>query len=52
MDDPKEGPPPPPPEPEWSEETSTVRHLTDDDFDDVINSHDSVLVMFYAPCRY
>ncbi|XP_020917391.1 protein disulfide-isomerase A5 [Exaiptasia diaphana] len=49
MEDPKEGPPTPPPEPEWSDEPSSVYHLTDDDFEDVIKSHESVLVMFYAP---
>ncbi|KAL8572134.1 hypothetical protein ACOMHN_052931 [Nucella lapillus] len=45
--------PKPPEEPkkeaEWSEEPSEVVHLGDDDFDDYIKQHPSVLVMFYAP---
>lgn len=51
MEDPREGPPPPPPEPQWSDEPSNVQHLTDDDFEEFIKEHDSVLVMFYAPCK-
>ena len=27
-------------------------HLHDNDFDDYIQNHPSVLVMFYAPCKY
>jgi hypothetical protein len=52
MEDPREGPPPPPPEPQWSDEPSNVHHLTDDNFDEFVKDHDSVLVMFYAPCKY
>ena len=42
----------PPPEPEWSDLPSHVHHLTDDSFDDFVKEHDSVLVMFYAPCKF
>nr|UMA82692.1 venom-related protein disulfide isomerase [Conus ebraeus] len=45
--------PKPPEEPkkeaEWAEEPSEVVHLEDDNFDDYIKEHPSVLVMFYAP---
>lgn len=45
--------PGPPEEPkqesEWEEEAPEVAHLHDDDFDDFIQQHSSVLVMFYAP---
>ncbi|XP_033625097.1 protein disulfide-isomerase A5-like [Asterias rubens] len=45
--------PQPPKEPEqesqWSDEESEVIHLLDDSFDSYIESHESVLVMFYAP---
>ena len=51
MEDPREGPPPPPPEPEWQDIPSHVHHLTDDIFDEFVKEHDSVLVMFYAPCK-
>ena len=36
-------------EPEWAEEPSEVAHLTDTTFDPYIASHNSTLVMFYAP---
>ncbi|KAK2570032.1 Protein disulfide-isomerase A5 [Acropora cervicornis] len=49
MENPREGPPPPPPEPQWSDVPSHVHHLTDDNFDEFMEEHDSVLVMFYAP---
>lgn len=52
MEDPREGPPPPPPEPEWKDVPSRVNHLTEDTFDDFMKTHDSVLVMFYAPCKF
>ena len=51
MEDPREGPPPPPPEPEWKDVPSQVHHLTDDNFDEFVKEHESVLVMFYAPCK-
>lgn len=49
MEDPREGPPPPPPEPEWKDIPSYVTHLTDDTYEDFMKTHDSVLLMFYAP---
>ncbi|XP_078376471.1 putative protein disulfide-isomerase A4 isoform X1 [Oculina patagonica] len=49
MEDPREGPPPPPPEPEWKDVPSRITHLSDDTFDNFVKTHDSVLVMFYAP---
>ena len=52
MENPREGPPPPPPEPQWSDVPSHVHHLTDDNFDEFMEEHDSVLVMFYAPCKF
>ena len=52
MRDPKEGPPPPPEEAAWSDTPSKVHHLSDSDFDVFIKDHKSVLVMFYAPCKY
>ena len=39
-------------EAEWADEESDVAHLGDDDFDTYLASHPSVLVMFYAPCKY
>ncbi|XP_054751410.2 protein disulfide-isomerase A5-like [Lytechinus pictus] len=45
--------PQPPKEPEkeaeWSDEENDVVHLEDNTFDEYISSHDSVMVMFYAP---
>lgn len=35
----------------WSDEDTHVVHLTADDFQQYIQSHDSVLIMFYAPCK-
>ncbi|CAG9766876.1 unnamed protein product [Ceutorhynchus assimilis] len=49
MKDPKEPPPPPPPEKPWSEESSDVIHLTEDNFKPVLKKKKHVLVMFYAP---
>ena len=43
---------PPPKEEEWSDTPSEVVHLTDSNFDDFIANNPSVLVMFYAPCKY
>lgn len=43
---------PPPKEEEWSDVPSEVVHLKDDTFDDFIANNPSVLVMFYAPCKY
>ena len=36
-------------EPQWKEEESEVKHLTDKDFDEFIKEEESVMVMFYAP---
>lgn len=36
----------------WSDESGAVYHLNDGNFDDFISKHDSVLVMFYAPCKF
>ena len=52
MKDPKEGPPPPPEDPAWSDSPSKVHHLSDNDFDPFMKTHKSVLVMFYAPCKF
>lgn len=52
MENPREGPPPPPSEPEWKDMPSHVTHLTDDTFEEFVKTHHSVLVMFYAPCKY
>ena len=43
---------PPPKEEEWSDVPSDVVHLTDSTFDDFTANNPSVLVMFYAPCKY
>lgn len=43
---------PPAKEEEWSDIPSDVVHLKDDTFDDFIANIPSVLVMFYAPCKY
>ena len=39
-------------EAEWADEESEVVHLLDDTFDDYLKEHPSVLVMFYAPCKF
>jgi hypothetical protein len=48
--------PQPPKEPEkegeWKDEETDVVHLTDASFDEFMTSHPSVLVMFYAPCKF
>lgn len=41
-----------PPEVPWSEGENDVVHLSGDIFDQFIQSHNSVLVMFYAPCEF
>ena len=35
----------------WSDEDTNVAHLTGDDFEEYVQQHNSVLVMFYAPCK-
>jgi hypothetical protein len=52
MEDPQNPPKPPADEEQWSDEPSAVEHLTDGNFDDFLSKHDSVLVMFYAPCEH
>jgi len=49
MNNPAPPAPPPPPEPAWSETPSDVNHLTAESFDDFLATHNSTLVMFYAP---
>ena len=48
--------PEPPKEPEkeeeWSDVPSDVVHLTDSSFDEFMEKNPSVLVMFYAPCKF
>ncbi len=48
--------PQPPKEPEveaeWADAENDVVHLTETTFEEYIASHNSVLVMFYAPCKY
>lgn len=39
-------------EPDWSESNSDVLHLTSANFEAIIKDAASVLVMFYAPCKY
>lgn len=41
-----------PKEEEWSETESDVVHLTVETFDQVLKAHSSVLIMFYAPCKF
>ena len=36
----------------WSEEDTDVFHLTENTFDEFIQTHGSALVMFYAPCKF
>lgn len=54
-DSPENGLPPPPPSPEeeWAglEGAENLHHLTDSSFDAFVKKKDSVLVMFYAPCK-
>jgi len=52
MEDPKEQDDEPAlEEPQWKDTPSGVVHLGDEDFDDFLKSHASLLVMFYAPCK-
>lgn len=51
MENPQEPAKPEPEEAEWSDEPSAVEHLTDGNFEDFVSKHNSVLVMFYAPCK-
>ncbi len=37
------------PEKEWKDEPSEVNHLTTDTFDEFVQAHSSVMIMFYAP---
>ena len=41
-----------PQEEEWKDTPSDVEHLTDKNFDEFMAGNPSVLVMFYAPCKY
>lgn len=54
-DNPKNGLPPAPPSPEeeWAglDGSKYLHHLTDSNFDEFVKKKDSVLVMFYAPCK-
>lgn len=55
-DNPKNGLPPAPPSPEeeWAnlDGTQYLNHLTDSNFDEFVKKKESVLVMFYAPCKF
>ena len=46
-------PPPPSPETHWTdvEGGENVHHLTETNYESFMREHDSVLVMFYAPCK-
>ncbi|KAJ8307304.1 hypothetical protein KUTeg_015388 [Tegillarca granosa] len=39
-------------EAEWSDEESDVQHITDSNYEDILQANPSVLVMFYAPFKY
>lgn len=53
MKDPKAQPVVKPKEPDWSSETSSeIVHLTTNNFGPALKDEKSVLVMFYAPCKY
>ncbi|GLV40971.1 uncharacterized protein CBL_04495 [Carabus blaptoides fortunei] len=49
MKEPIEPPPPPPPEKPWSEESSEVVHLVEENYKTFLKKKKHVLVMFYAP---
>lgn len=55
-ENPKHGEPPAPPSPseEWAglDGAQYLNHLTENSFDAFVKKKDSVLVMFYAPCKY
>ena len=36
----------------WADKENDVNHLTSDAFDGFIKANPSVLVMFYAPCKW
>ena len=36
----------------WSDEENDVVHLTDETFGDALAETSSLLVMFYAPCKF
>lgn len=36
----------------WSETENDVIHLSGSNFDQFVQAHNSVLVMFYAPCKF
>lgn len=40
------------PETPWADEGGSVYHLSDEDFDQFVKEHSSVLVMFHAPCEW
>ena len=46
-------PPPPSPETHWTdvEGAENIHHLTETNFESFMREHESVLVMFYAPCK-
>ena len=46
-------PPPPSPETHWTdvEGAENIHHLTETNFESFVREHESVLVMFYAPCK-
>ena len=54
-ENPRNGMPPAPPSPEeeWGglEGAQHLHHLTENNFDEFVKKKDSVLVMFYAPCK-
>lgn len=39
-------------EPDWSESNTDIVHLNTANFDAVLKDAASVLVMFYAPCKF
>ncbi len=47
-------PPPPPPDQLWADVAGAEHlvHLTQANFDSFVAEHASVLVMFYAPCKF
>ena len=48
----KQAKPEKPVEVPWSEEDTDVVHLTENTFNEFIQTHSSALVMFYAPCKF
>lgn len=43
---------PPEQKEDWSTDSQSILHLTDDTFKKAIQSSEPVLVMFYAPCMF